>query len=76
MREAAPLLSLGMQMALTMALFVGGGFWLDRWLGTSPLLTIGGAVLGVVSLFVYLFRLVGSIDKKRKKRDSDDLPER
>ncbi len=74
MHEAAPLLSLGMQMALTMAVFVGGGFWLDRWLGTSPLFTIGGAVLGVVSLFVYLFRLVGTLDQKRKKRDADEPP--
>ena len=63
--EAGPLLGLGMQMALTMALFAGGGFWLDRKLETTPWLTICGAVVGVATLFYYLFRLLKELDRKK-----------
>ena len=64
-RQAAPLLGLGTQMALTMALFAGGGFWLDRRLGTSPLLTVLGAVLAIVALGLLLVRVVKNLDREK-----------
>lgn len=67
LRDAGPLLGLGMQMALTMALFAGGGFWLDRKLGTQPWLTLAGAVIGVATLFYYLFRLLRDLEKRKRK---------
>ena len=78
-REASPYLSLGMQMALTMVFFVAGGYFLDRWLGTAPWLLLVGAVLGMVSVFVHLFRLVADLNKKseahRKARDQAPNPD-
>lgn len=57
-----------MQMALTMVLFVGGGYVLDRWLNTSPWLTLAGGVCGIAALFVHLFRLVRELDRRNRER--------
>ena len=35
-------------LAAAVVLFMAGGWWLDRWLGVFPLLTILGAVAGAV----------------------------
>ena len=41
----------GMDIALTVALFFGVGFALDRWLGTTPWFMIGLSVLASVGFF-------------------------
>lgn len=51
-REAAPYLSLGMQLALCMVVFVGAGLALDRYFGTLPWLLLLGGVFGMVCVFV------------------------
>lgn len=68
-RQAAPLLGLGMQMALTMALFAGGGFWLDRTLRTSPLFTLAGAVFAIVALALHLVRVVRELNRRPPRRE-------
>ena len=40
-----------MDIALTVALFFGIGFALDRWLGTTPLFMIGLTVLAAIGFF-------------------------
>jgi ATP synthase protein I len=37
------------------------GFWLDRWLGSSPWFTVTGAFLGLASGTLHLVRLAGQI---------------
>ena len=78
LHEASSYISLGMQMALTMVFFVAGGYFLDRWLGTEPWLLLVGAVLGMTSVFVHLFRLVGQLNKqseaRRKAREAEKTP--
>ena len=72
MREASPYLSLGTQLALSMVLFVGGGFALDRYLDSLPWLTLVGALLGMTSMVVRLVRVARdgiSGPKKRKNFD-------
>ena len=64
-RQAAPLLGLGMQMALTVALFAGGGYWLDGRFGTTPFLMITGTVLAIVALGIHLARLVKELEQRR-----------
>ena len=65
-------------MALTMVFFVAGGYFLDRWLGTEPWLLLVGAVLGMTSVFVHLFRLVAQLNEKsearRKAKEADEDP--
>lgn len=66
-REAGPYLGLGVQLAGTMFAFVFGGYFLDGWLGTTPWLTIAGAVLGMIALFTYIFRLGAEIGGSQAK---------
>lgn len=57
-KRAGPYLSLGTMFA---AAIVGGllaGYWLDKWLGTSPWLTLGGLLLGLVTGFYNFFAVV------------------
>ena len=48
--------SLGVAMVLATIIGLGGGYWADRWLGTSPWLTLIGLGLGIAAAFVILFR--------------------
>jgi len=44
----------GTDAALTVALFLGAGYLLDRWLGTAPWFLIGLFLLAAVGLFMKL----------------------
>jgi hypothetical protein len=78
--EAGPYLGLGMQIALSMALFVGLGYGIDVWLGTLPWGTVAGAVVGMVVLFYHLLRVLDEMnrasDQKRKQQQSSSLGRR
>jgi ATP synthase protein I len=61
--------------SLALALSVGGvitsnigggiliGYFLDRWLNTSPWLSVTGLVLGTVVAFVGLFRIMSRLNR-------------
>jgi ATP synthase protein I len=59
--------TVGLTLVLATLIGLAGGYYLDRWLGTSPWLTLIGLVLGIVSGFVNLFRTVN-----RAGRNIDD----
>jgi ATP synthase protein I len=63
----AELTSIGMTMVLCTVIGLAGGYFGDRWLGTSPWLTLVGLLLGIVAGFVNLFRSV-----KNAEHDLDD----
>ena len=44
----------GMELALTLAIFLIGGVLLDAWLGTSPLFTIVLLAIGAVGTFTQM----------------------
>jgi ATP synthase protein I len=46
----------GLQLAASVGLFMAGGWWLDGKLGTKPLLTILGALLGGGAGFYSLYQ--------------------
>ncbi len=60
---------LGLQLALSVMLFLVGGRWLDGKLGTRPWLTLIGAFVGMAagfySLYVHLVKNQGSDGGKR-----------
>ena len=68
MREIAPLLSFGVQIALTMGLFVGAGYLLDQWLGTTPWILLVLAMLGIVSVFARLYRMVSDLNNASSRK--------
>ena len=75
MREAGPYLGLGVQIAASMALFVGGGIALDRWAGTEPWGVLGGAALGLGAVLALLVRLVKLMDAGDPTRTARRRPE-
>jgi F0F1-type ATP synthase assembly protein I len=49
---------LGIEMAVTIVVFMYAGYWLDAWLETAPWLFTVGALLGVTVAFYSFFRRV------------------
>lgn len=66
MRAAGPHLGLGMQIAASMAFFVGMGYLADRALGTTPWGVIAGAVLGMVGILALVVRVANEATRGRK----------
>jgi hypothetical protein len=61
-------LGMAIEIAVILALFIGGGFAIDRWAGTLPLFMIVGTVLGSVGLFTkYKYRY----DQKMEAYESE-----
>ena len=56
LRTLGQLSTLGIAMVAAVAIGLAIGYWLDRWFGTSPWLTMIFALLGIVAGFVNLFR--------------------
>lgn len=59
--------TIGLTLVIATVIGLAAGYYLDRWLGTSPWLTLIGLVLGIAAGFVNLFRSV-----KRAERNIDD----
>jgi ATP synthase protein I len=49
LRDAGPYLGLGLSLAVCILLGLGGGYWLDRRLGTGPWLLLLGGVFGMAA---------------------------
>lgn len=80
-REIAPYLDLGWRIALGLGLFIGAGYGLDRWWGTLPWFTITGAIFGMVSVFVQIYRVSEQLGQRSNAasshpagRSGDDAP--
>ena len=58
--------SLGLVVALSVAIGAVGGWWLDDHFGTDPWFTAGGVILGSVAGFYELFR-----ETRRPPRQDD-----
>ncbi len=58
--------SVGLTLAIAVAIGALGGWWLDDYLGTDPWLTVAGLVLGSAAGFYELIREVN------RSSDSDE----
>lgn len=67
--EFGPLLTLGLQLAISVVAFFFLGRWLDSKLDTAPWLMIVGLLLGVVGGFLSFFRTVSAIGKKEEESE-------
>jgi len=66
---------LGWYVALCIVAGVVGGFFLDKWLGTIPIFTLLGVLLGTAAAFYGLYKMVlplltGS-DSEKHWKDKD-----
>jgi F0F1-type ATP synthase assembly protein I len=53
----APYLSLGLEIAVGVTLPILIGYWLDEYFETSPWILLTGCVVGMINVFVVIFRL-------------------
>lgn len=67
LRKIATASTLGFGVALSLAVMVGGGVWLDRRLDMAPVFTLIGLALGLVAAGYQLYELA---QLNRKDRDN------
>lgn len=65
----AELSAIGMTLVVSTVVGLVGGYYLDRWLGTSPFLLIGGLLIGIAAGFVNLFRSVKAAERRMEDHD-------
>lgn len=66
----------GMDAVITIIVFFGIGFLLDRWLGTTPWLSLVLVVLGAVGVFyrlkaTYLAKMDAESEQRARVSDAD-----
>ncbi len=66
LRQLARLSTIGATLVAATAIGLAIGYGLDRWLGTSPWLTMVFTLLGIVAGFLNLFRDVGLMGGGRR----------
>jgi ATP synthase protein I len=66
LRQLARLSTIGITLVASTAIGLAIGYGLDRWLGTSPWLTLIFTIFGIAAGFLNLFRDVGLLDRSRR----------
>jgi ATP synthase protein I len=64
-RQLARLSSIGVALVAATGIGLAIGYGLDRWLSTSPWLTLLFTLFGIAAGFLNLFREVGLIQRNR-----------
>ncbi len=59
------LAGVGWFVAISIAGGAIGGYFLDRWLNSSPWITVSGAFLGTAVAFAGMIRLLGRVSRSR-----------
>ncbi|MBI3629909.1 MAG: AtpZ/AtpI family protein [Candidatus Rokubacteria bacterium] len=68
-RALGSLAQVGMTFVVSTVLGLAGGYWADRWLGTSPWLLLLGLGFGIAAGFVNLFRAVRDAEEREGPDD-------
>ncbi len=68
-RALGSLAQVGMTFVVSTVLGFAGGYWADRWLGTSPWLLLLGLGFGIAAGFVNLFRSVKDAERREQPDD-------
>jgi F0F1-type ATP synthase assembly protein I len=71
LREVAPYLMLGTQLAIAVLAMFFLGSWLDTVFGTSPWLKLVGFFLGAIGGFIQFFRSVQYLTKQQESKNGD-----
>lgn len=70
-RDLGMLSALGIMFVASTFIGLAIGFYLDRWLGTGPWLTLLFLVFGIVSAFVSLYREMKKLIKREEAEQND-----
>jgi hypothetical protein len=57
LREAAPYLGLGTSLAVSVALGLAAGYWVDGRLGTEPAFFLVGGAFGLAAALLQLYKV-------------------
>ena len=71
--NAAQYLGYGLTWALSTGMFLVGGWFVDRWLGTMPLFLIAGAFIGAGAGFYSLYYHMVVEPRRTKEQGVRDL---
>jgi F0F1-type ATP synthase assembly protein I len=73
-RDITPYIGLGLQLAVSIVVFLFFGRLVDSWLGTDPVFMVIGAFIGCAGGMISVIRTVLKHDeiKKRKKQPHED----
>lgn len=74
-RDFAPFLTMGIQLAAAVVLFVLLGHWIDIKFGIAPIGILAGVVLGSIGGFIKFFKTVASITADEEKQQAKNKPE-
>jgi hypothetical protein len=58
LRDLAPYLGLGLEMAVSILAALGAGYWMDGKLGTRPTFFLVGGTVGVAAALYHFLRTV------------------
>ena len=58
--------SLGIEMTASVLIGTFIGYWIDKWLGTSPWILIIGFIFGAAAGFRNLYRFIAREDRDKK----------
>jgi len=75
-RAMSLITTLGITIVVCVGMGVFVGWWLDRWLNTTPWLILVFSLLGVVAAFktmIEMLRRVEETDKDKSDIDKDDI---
>ncbi|HCA78898.1 MAG TPA: hypothetical protein DEP53_04110 [Bacteroidetes bacterium] len=64
LREVAPYLTLGIQLAAAVILFFLIGWWLDTRQGTAPLFMLIGVLVGFIGGMIKFLKSISELSKK------------
>lgn len=56
---------LGVTLGATLAVFAYAGYWIDRWLDSSPIALVAGCFLGLGAGMTYVIRRVSAMQAPR-----------
>lgn len=75
-RLIGQLSTVGLSFVLALVMGFGGGFFLDRWLGTTPWLTFLGFFVGLAAGILNVYRVMQLAGKPSARPGSDLSSER
>ena len=71
LRQIAPLLGLGIQLALLVLLGIGAGYWIDGRYGSSPWGIVCGGIVGIA---VGLYHFLRAVWPRNSNPEEEDQP--
>ncbi|MDY6935860.1 MAG: AtpZ/AtpI family protein [Spirochaetota bacterium] len=63
--------TIGIQLAVTLLLFVYGGYRLDNYYKTTPLFVIAGTIIGMIAGFYNLLQGIKQIEESTKREKEE-----